>query len=59
MRIIGSKIYDVCPDCGGIVCLNKFLFGSLHVCTIPEERQKYPQQIAAYASLNRDRLNKA
>ena len=33
------KIYDVCYDCGGIVCMNKFLLGALHVCVLPDEAE--------------------
>lgn len=34
--ILGSKIFQVCPNCLNVVQLNKFLFGSIHVCA-PEE----------------------
>ena len=26
------KIYDVCGGCGNIIQVNKFIFGSMHVC---------------------------
>jgi len=39
MKLIGKKMYDVCPICGQVVCLNKFIFGSAHVCLSPEERR--------------------
>ena len=29
---VGNKLYAVCKECGCIVRINKFLFGSLHVC---------------------------
>lgn len=27
-----GKAYAWCPDCGKLVCLNKTLFGSWHIC---------------------------
>jgi len=30
--IVGNKIYERCMDCGQLVQVNKWLFGSLHVC---------------------------
>ena len=35
---VGNKLYERCPDCGKIVCLNKFLFGGIHICLTPEEK---------------------
>lgn len=35
--VIGNKMYAVCNDCDSIVCLNKFLFGSIHICVTDEE----------------------
>jgi len=29
---VGNKLYGLCEMCGNIVQINKFLFGSLHVC---------------------------
>lgn len=29
---VGKKIYIFCSACGSLVCINKFIFGSLHVC---------------------------
>lgn len=43
MIIVGNGIYSHCPTCGSLVKINKFLFGSLHVCLTDEEithRQK-------------------
>ena len=39
MKIIGNKIYDICPGCGKLICLNKRLFGDLHFCSTNEELQ--------------------
>lgn len=39
MKIVGNKIYEVCADCGQIVCMNKWLFGSTHACALPDERK--------------------
>jgi len=36
--IAGSRIYMVCQDCERLVCLNKWIFGSLHICLTDEER---------------------
>lgn len=30
--VAGSKIYETCGKCGKLVQINKWLFGSLHVC---------------------------
>mgnify|MGYP007134671691 CR=1 FL=1 len=38
MIIAGNKIYEKCGYCGRMVQLNKFLFGSLHICALPEQR---------------------
>ena len=35
MIIAGNKIYDRCGNCGQMVQVNKFLFGSLHFCNSP------------------------
>ena len=35
--VVRGKIYIVCSDCGKLVQVNKFLFGSLHVCLSEEE----------------------
>lgn len=40
MIIAGNKIYDHCGYCGRLVCLNKFILGSIHICLSAEERQK-------------------
>lgn len=44
MIIAGNKIYDKCLDCGKLVQINKFLFGSLHVCLSEEEKRVSQQQ---------------
>lgn len=46
IRNLGGKLYGVCNDCGKVVRLDKPLFGSAHLCTTQEERQKYPEQIS-------------
>lgn len=35
----GNGLYDYCADCGQLVKLNKWLFGSLHSCLSDEERR--------------------
>jgi|APCry1669193181_1035450.scaffolds.fasta_scaffold90610_3 hypothetical protein len=45
MKIVGKKLLDVCQDCGQIVRIDKPIFGSLHICTTPEERKDYAAQI--------------
>jgi|10_taG_2_1085330.scaffolds.fasta_scaffold191724_2 hypothetical protein len=30
--VVGNKFYSECDACGKLVCLNKTLFGSMHVC---------------------------
>jgi len=30
-----SRLYSVCAQCGSLVRINKPLFGSLHLCSIP------------------------
>lgn len=52
MIILGNKMYERCPDCGSIVCLNKWLFGSLHICLAPEEKAR-PNRYR-HPSLNAD-----
>lgn len=32
MYTVGNSIYAVCKRCGSLVKLNKWLFGSLHIC---------------------------
>jgi hypothetical protein len=34
----GNKLYEVCVDCGQMICVNKRFLGSLHLCTTEEER---------------------
>ena len=40
-HIVGNKIYVICNKCGKLVQYNKFVFGSLHVCTYESEQQRY------------------
>ena len=30
--IAGSKIYSICATCKGLVRVNKFILGDLHIC---------------------------
>lgn len=46
MKIVGNKIYEICNGCGDMICLNKKIFGSMHICTTQEERIKYAPQIS-------------
>ena len=48
IKIIGNKIYDICNGCGKIICLNKWLFGSIHICTTEEEQRLFRNEIAEY-----------
>ena len=38
MFVAGNGIYERCADCGQLVRLNKWLFGSLHCCLTDEDR---------------------
>lgn len=38
MIIAGNGIYENCHDCGKLVKINKFFFGSLHSCLGSQER---------------------
>lgn len=38
VKVVGNAIYAKCADCGGVVRVNKRVFGSLHLCTPPEKR---------------------
>lgn len=40
MKAVGNKIYNVCWDCGELVQINKFLFGSMHICIEDELKGK-------------------
>ena len=35
--IVGNRIYTTCIDCGKVVHINKWLFGSMHLCLTEEE----------------------
>lgn len=59
MKIIGSKIYDVCSGCGEIVCLNKSFFGSIHICATEEEQVQYARQIELKYQHNKRHLDVA
>lgn len=47
MKQIGNRLYEICPGCGKMICLNKFIFGDLHLCSTDEELQnpQYRQQL--------------
>lgn len=34
---VGNGLYGMCTDCESIIKINKFIFGSLHVCLTVEE----------------------
>ena len=59
MIISNGKIFDVCFSCGEIIQLNKFLFGSLHICASEEERNMYANQILFKYNINKNRLDKS
>ena len=29
---VGNKLYALCGKCKELICVNKFLFGSMHFC---------------------------
>lgn len=45
---VGNKLYAQCFECGKVICINKWLLGSLHLC-LTEEEIKEKQE-----SYNRD-----
>lgn len=59
MKIVGNKIYDVCGQCGQIVCINKTIFGSTHVCITDEEKlnPNYKNWIQREYTLNKSKLD--
>lgn len=44
MAISNGKVIEQCYYCGKFVTLNKRLFGSLHLCVSPEEREQIERQ---------------
>ena len=30
--VVGNRMYAVCLSCQKVVCINKSVFGSLHIC---------------------------
>ena len=38
--LVGTNLYALCDYCGGVVCLNKFLVGSVHLCIKKAEKVK-------------------
>ena len=36
--IAGNRIYQWCDKCGTLVQINKWMFGSIHLCEGSEER---------------------
>ncbi len=55
MKIVGNKMYEVCAECGKIVCLNKWC-GSVHFCTTREEREHCQDAIKARYLANKQIL---
>lgn len=52
MITLGTKIYDRCSDCGKVIQLNKFMFGSFHICLTEEEIEvKRKQHIQPFVPL--------
>lgn len=37
MIVVGNGIYEKCCNCGSLVKINKWLFGSMHICLNEEE----------------------
>lgn len=58
MRIVGDKIYEICNGCGDIVCLNKRLFGSLHICLTDKEKFDQRFYIQNKININSKKLTK-
>ena len=59
MIVAGNKIYDVCQKCGELVKINKFLFGSMHLCVSDEvsmQRHLLKEQEQACKSRNSPHL---
>lgn len=63
MIIAGSKIYETCGKCGQLVCVNKWLFGSLHICdpseAVPCSPSRYPNHPVRYTSAATTHLHEA
>ena len=59
LRFVNGKMYAVCDGCGNIVRCDKLLFGDLHFCTTPEERELHKEEIQIKAAYNRDQLMRA
>ncbi len=41
LNVVGNKIYGICESCGKVVCISKFLSGSLHLCRTEQEIEKH------------------
>ncbi len=59
MKVINGKLYEVCASCAKIVCVNKTFFGSMHVCTTPEEQKKFKAEIASEVKVMREMLEQS
>ena len=54
---VGNKLIERCVDCGKLVRVNKWLFGSMHICITDLERQN-PYRVT-YRPLTADDLEQA
>ncbi len=36
---LGRRLYSICAQCNCIVCINKRIFGSVHICSEEKEAQ--------------------
>lgn len=37
---IGNSVFGLCSDCLALIKVNKFIFGSLHLCLTEEELKR-------------------
>lgn len=57
-RVIRGRLYGVCANCGGIIRMDKPIFGDLHFCTSAEERRKpkHAEEVRARCKANEEWL---